>query len=768
MNKKFTPFLIIILFISYTIPYEHINAKKVTIKLDEIVKLDSIRRVIEDVIIIPDNDPFFGIIGSSIACWYDVNNKSDGLLPLIVQYNGKLAENQERFLDKYMESKDKKLLILGNTLNTEYKKTEIIGDAPNVALKVATHVFTQSSTALILPYNSNDAYRLGLIASPIASYQNIPILIYDENQFELQQVCNKLNTTFAYVIGDIQIQLSNVNLTFLKTEDAIQNKLINIIKNSFKKINYLTLTNPSDTISPYIIDSNISIINDHVNNIQLTLLGKKFDIIGQDFKEYKINIPDGINRVIIDGNIKRKNRPIIDKLNPIDPIIFMKLYDTKGDIVSYSSSFAYDIGNTYLETLTCNSSGEYTLFVKIYNGLKGGYFIQRGLSIFNSDIEIIINITSLERPHMPLIPKLSIIAPYLTSAHGGIIIADSDFEITTEEYTAVADGSGSGPSYNEELHPFNNQKVNYTVQKIKKLLTMLDEHSMLSNYLKGPAWLAILGGTNMIPMYFYGPSQQGLPERGLPSDNLYSLDWNLSVGRIVGWNIQDVSILISRTFFYQNICGKSTKFRDWHNQFSFVFGEGFGETGGIFHQIPYALEIIKYGFKPRIFGDFKNSRQITTLLNAYTGSNYIEYLGHGDWFWFTPSLYGLDYYSKAIDVAHAKNWIFKRPSIFLSSACLMGRIDGIPPEMNIGMAMLHAGCNTFIGATRETGSEAGLETFENHLIVDNYSVGEGLRGEKRVDKELPNYFVRTLYGDPAFNPFEPNNGFSNQGRPSLK
>ncbi len=98
----------------------------------------------------------------------------------------------------------------------------------------------------------------------------------------------------------------------------------------------------------------------------------------------------------------------------------------------------------------------------------------------------------------------------------------------------------------------------------------------------------------------------------------------------------------------------------------------------------------------------------------------------------------------------------------------MGRIDGIPPEMNIGMAMLHAGCNTFIGATRETGSEAGLETFENHLIVDNYSVGEGLRGEKRVDKELPNYFVRTLYGDPAFNPFEPNNGFSNQGRPSLK
>jgi hypothetical protein len=98
----------------------------------------------------------------------------------------------------------------------------------------------------------------------------------------------------------------------------------------------------------------------------------------------------------------------------------------------------------------------------------------------------------------------------------------------------------------------------------------------------------------------------------------------------------------------------------------------------------------------------------------------------------------------------------------------MGRIDGIPPEMNIGLSMLHAGCNGFIGATRETGPEAGLETFENHLIIDDYSVGEALRGEKRIDKELPTYYVRTLYGDPAFNPYEPNNGFSNQGRPMLK
>ena len=268
-------------------------------------------------------------------------------------------------------------------------------------------------------------------------------------------------------------------------------------------------------------------------------------------------------------------------------------------------------------------------------------------------------------------------------------------------------------------------------------------------------------------MYYYSPSQEGLAEKGLPSDNPYSLGDRLSVGRVLSWDVQDASALLCRTLFYEDLCGEPTSIDPWFTRFSFICGEGFSETGGIFHQIPYAQEIKHYGFDPRFYGDFRNSRQITTLFKAYTGANYIEYLGHGDWFWFPPALYGLDTYSRAVDVAHAKNWVYEKPSVFLSSACLMGRVDGIPAEMNIGLTMLHAGCNGFIGATRETGQEAGLTTLENHLIVDNWSLGEALRGEKQVDQELPTYYVRTLDGDPAFNPYEPNNGYSSQGRPSF-
>jgi len=766
MNKT-QILLILILVISQTTIYAE-NVKQNDSYPQDLNYINSNRKLIENAVIIPDSNPFFGIIGSYIACWYDKDNNSTGLLPLLVKQNERLSDNQEIFLNQYLNNKDKKILVLGEKLQSEFETTEILGSPPTVSISVATHIFTNVTTVLIIPYNTEDAYQLSLTASPLASYLGIPIFIYDNNQIEISEICGTLNVSNAYIIGDIQLSLPNITITQLKTIEEIQNKIITIIKDQFNGINYITLTNPSDVVPPYITNSNETTFSDSIINIKLTMIGKELNLIGSAVRQYNISIPDGINIVKILGNITRKNRQILSKIIPIDPVIYMYFYDPEGNIVAYTNSLAYEIGETYLETLTCNAQGIYSLVFKIYNGIKGGYFIQRGLSIVNTDFEISINISALEKPHMPLIPNLSLTAAYLASAHGGIILADSDFEITSADYADAANGSGTGPSYNESLFNFTNQKVNYTIDKLQNTLSILDNHSVLDSYKNGPAWLAILADTNMVPMYYYGPSQQGLFEKGLPSDNPYSLDWNLSVGRIIGWDVQDVSLLIARTLFYQDICGEPTRPRDWHNRFSFIFGEGFGETGGFFHQIPYSFEIRKYGFKTRVFGDFRNSRQISALLKTYTGSNYIEFLGHGDWFWFAPSLYGFDYYSKAIDVSHAKNWIFTKPSIFLTSACLMGRVDGIPPQMNIGLAMLHAGCNCFVGSTRETGSEAGLTIFENHMIIDNFSVGEALRGEKKVDQEPSNYYVRTLYGDPAFNPYEPNNGFSIQGRPILQ
>ena len=747
---------LIVLFFTNSVFAINVSDSNKTINL---LESTSVRNQIEEAVIIPDSNPIFGLLGSYICCWYDTNNS--GLIPLIVQESGELNCNQIGFLDKYF-TENNSLLVLGETVNTSYEKKEFLGTPSDISIDLASYVFSQTDSILIIP-NDLNYYQLSVTAGPLASYLNIPITIFDNNSAEINQLCQLLEVNNAITIGNINVDLENITITNLENISDIQHYVVSTIKEKFGEINYITLTNPIDYISPYTINSQESEFNDHVSSVKITILGRELDLSGEDTKYYNISIPSEIQNLQIYANISNYSK----KLNPIVPIIYLYLIDPSGNVVAYSSSLSYDFGKSYIETLICNASGNYKLMMKFYNGIKGGYFIQRGFSKIDTDFDVTIKMNHLEKPHMPLIPKLSILASYLTAGHGGVVVADPNFELTDNGYASAANGYAAGPAYIESLFNYNNEKVNYTVNQIELMLDLLDQYNLKEQYLLGSAWLGILAGTNMVPMYYYGPSQTDLYEKGLPSDNPYSLNWNLSVGRIIGWNVRDVSLLISRTFFYEKICGEPEKPRDWHNRFSFIFGEGFGETGGIFHQIPYALEIKNYGFYPKVFGDLRNGRLYSQLLKTYTGSNFIEYLGHADWFWYSPSLYGFDYYTKSFDVAHVKNWVFDKPSIFLSSACLMGRVDGISPYTNIGLTMLHAGCNAFLGATRETGSEAGLTTLENHLIVDDFSIGESLRGEKRIDKELPTYYVRTLYGDPAFNPYDPLHGFSNQGIPTV-
>ena len=377
----------------------------------------SLRQSSEEVIIIPDNDPFFGMIGANLACDYNTSDVSE-LRPLLVQQDGKITEHQMIFLQNYLNQEDETILVLGEYLNTTYPTMEILGSAPEVAIEAAKHAFVQASTVMILPYDTDEGYQLSLIASPLSNYLNIPILIYDENLEDLQEVCNILNVSNAYIIGDIQLNLLNINITLLKNENEIKNAVLIAVKERFRKINYITMTNPSDTIPPYIIKSNKTTFSDHITNTKLTLLGKSIDIKGNDTKKYNISIPNGINEIQIHANITQSNSVLMDKIGPIVPIIYMYLYDSQDNVVAYSSSPGYDFKKTYLETLTCNAPGIYKIEIRIYNGIKGGYFSQRGISIVDVDFEILVKISELEKPHMPIIPKLSMMASYLTSAHG--------------------------------------------------------------------------------------------------------------------------------------------------------------------------------------------------------------------------------------------------------------------------------------------------------------------------------------------------------------
>jgi hypothetical protein len=151
-----------------------------------------------------------------------------GLIPLLVQHEGNLTDVQARFLKTYFSSNTHSLLILGEHLNTSYPTIEILGSPPTVALTLATQAFTTAPVVLIIPYDNKDAYSLSLLAAPLASYLNMPILIYDHNDAALQTVCTQLQTTQAYFIGDITLNLTNVDVIPLINEEAITTSFASI------------------------------------------------------------------------------------------------------------------------------------------------------------------------------------------------------------------------------------------------------------------------------------------------------------------------------------------------------------------------------------------------------------------------------------------------------------------------------------------------------------------------------------------------------------
>lgn len=718
----------------------------------------------ENIIVVSDRDPLYSLLGSSMACYYTEHESI--LHPFLIVHNDMFSLAQKRFIQNVTSSAPH-IISIGGIVNSSYPTTSFVGSPTDIAIELADSYYPQSASALIISFTAEESYEQALQISPLSSYLHIPILPYEGDSEILQGVLARLKVSTLYLVGDISpSEFTGFKCITLDSSVKIQNTVLSTIKNRFGSLNYITLTNPSDVQQPIIDDHAIETYLYNVSNKQIIGAGAKIQLAGSDSIHQEFDLPSGIIHITCEASIVSSKGPM-SFISECSPIISMTVTDPDGDVISYSKTPGYENGKAFAHSFIVEKPGTYSVDLNVFHGFQGGFFLYRGISMVDAQVKLLIQKDKQHTPHFPLITNLSLNAAYLTSAHGGIILADESWQITTEQYASEAYGTSTGPWYEEQLHEYNNEKVNTTIDSLLENLTLVEENNLSDSYFSGPAWLAILADTNMIPMYYYQPSQGNLVDKGLPSDNPYSLNHSLSVGRIIGYDSMDISVLIGRTLFYEQLCGAPEDDIEWFTSFSFIFGGGYGETGGIFHQIPYSTEITDYGFDPIVYGDLRNSRQSAEKLGTYVSANYIEYLGHGDWFWFTPSLYNMNLYGKSIDVAHAKDWVYERPSVFLTSACLMGRVDGLYPFTSIALTMLHAGCNAFVGSTRETGQEAGLEVLENHLIIDDFSIGEALRGEKRVDTVPPTYYVRTLYADPAFNPYEPNNGFSPQGRPTL-
>ncbi|HID73509.1 MAG TPA: hypothetical protein EYP43_00500 [Thermoplasmata archaeon] len=486
-----------------------------------------------------------------------------------------------------------------------------------------------------------------------------------------------------------------------------------------------------------------------------------------------------------------------------------------------------------------------------------------------------------EMPVYPLMRGLSSMAGYLTAYRCGLLLAKPQYALHSPGYIGCK-GCGV-PAANENALDEANRSAIHVKKDINWLLGLLagidvdpreydyvdydhapagsEEQPQIDALVDLAAYyqdlfygngtefnIALVGDTNMIPQYYYA-SGQGDPTEGfgMPSDNFYSSidadpfdppydlrvpndvpydyaqnydpDYEVGIGRVDGWDAQDVSALIARSAFYDVISGAHRGGVNDGVVLSQNWKDSAYTTLGTIPPVEVAkLDLLKFREMARAAGFWtatdddagvgddnqKSRRQYSQT--KYESANFIFFCAHGFYYWYVPTAQeGLDgvndplskptYGGGAYDVAHVRYMDFG-PSVIFGSSCVTGRIDGLYPINALSLAFLHAGMNAYVGATRmswgtivpvpDTDSDS---TFGDYLALCMYGNLLGYIYDKTNDQivrnnledlsmgfalmDAKNKYIRDkgtdgggpnddtinefiLHGDPAFNPYEPN------------
>ncbi len=454
-----------------------------------------------------------------------------------------------------------------------------------------------------------------------------------------------------------------------------------------------------------------------------------------------------------------------------------------------------------------------------------------GLPPPTSTYTISVTVEKLEAPNYPLMPKLSCLASYLAAYRGGMVLAEPDFGLHSSDFHTLND-SGD-PAQTPEIidaaneHTFGiKEQLNQVLAELagmgadtdadaalesaEDIVALAEHYSSLNHTMH----LGIIADTNMIPWFYFENSGQDSygPWEGYytPGDNGYAdIDMGmedmpfsvtdeehsleLAVGRIVGWDAQDVSALLARTFFYDSVIeGSGLRGSDWKDSAFTSFGTSppVGTSKTVTEKIDAAFGQAGFSVESTYDGPLSDSKLTAPL---YARSNFIYFCAHGFYYWYVPPGMKPTGVGGGYDTAHVYAMDFG-PSVMFASSCVTGKIDGIQPYNAISQSFLHAGFNSYIGASRLSWGGLSImdpnsgEAYGSYLALLMYgyltgylydkdgglmeenpgdmSIGAALMKAKNTYIELQGMdgggansdtiLEFNLHGDPAFNPYEPN------------
>lgn len=827
-------------------------------KIDHLLASQSSRKG-SSMVIASTSSPYFTLIGTPIAMYYE--NSQKNVKPLLVQDIDNPARGVTRFMESY--GMDSPYYLPESDISTK----EITGKKLYQESIKAAEKFWGESDGVILIKNDQEGYNMGIVVAPLASYLNIPIFVISEMNDKIVDALEDLGVKYSIICGDIGGYKKTMK--FDSVEDAIDvvQKVIENGKAENAVVSYIALANPLDTHFPKVQDV---VKHTFEGEVEHTETGSSANpgASGQNAPRDYFTIPPEYTyaRVTVDTKLELKNHnvPIYNSDSTGDRIytyigtdldedgVIINDEDSKEDELNFfDPSLAYGYfqdsnGTWYAQGHTIrpmiNAQGKHS--VQVLASIPSLLPWEESKAKFKVEISV----ENLDDANFPLMNNISSLAPYLAAFRNGVVLAKPEYKIHTPNYLLNPDCGE--PDTSEELMLDANKKatiikkdLNELIGKISGMSTQTDEDiSALANHYAErlptePIYIGIISDPNMVPwFYFPGGAPQFEPYEGagIPGDLFYSdIDMNhddapyeldgelpsaeLPIGRVTGWDAQDVSALLGRTFFYNEIIDTFSGLyglNSWKSSALVTFGTEPPVESTISAHLKIAMMLENSGFyvdttrfneaSRRSFGlDFSEFE----TYQLYEQSSFIFFCAHGFYYWYVPSAQeslvahdGGFYKIKgtsgggAFDVSHVKDMDFG-PSIIFGSSCVTGKIDGIPGRNALSQAFLHAGFNTYIGASRlsygtlaptpDDNSDEHLGNYLGSLFYSYLSGGvyydkSGQRYESAHENLATgqalalakNDFITSkgmdgggasdttfeefnIMGDPAFNPYEP-------------
>jgi len=550
-------------------------------------------------IIVPDTSPFYALVATPLAVHYGAHGE---------QYTAPL------YVENYTNPSSAVKRVYTEQLDS-YKSYRFNdpGSPKTFSLDIAKRYWDKSEAALLIKDNET-GYQLGVTAVPIASYLSIPVIVTDEIDEKVRETLEDLGVTKTIVCGDLDVY---GNVKSFENVDEIVNTTIDLLNMKFKsnnpdyEINYVTITNPLDAFPPKVLRKEIILSDKGTLQSGNLLPSHLFAAIKSLPKPlwYTVKIPDDYKYALVKLDLIN--------LEPGEDVQqFGDSITLGGSLTAYVRTYAHPAerdanGNIkydklHFETVFYDAGGqEYSI------SLSSSYMIQK-----SAEFEIRVTAEELSNPYYPLIKQASSIAPYLAANHKGLVYGKTSFAFAADDnvkYNGETITGNTQPFWNPKLIPVINQHVyenihkplNSLVAKIKNIdLKDIDLKYLKERCYDDPIYIALVGDTVMLPQYYYrSPHSDPFenPKSGgygtnCPSDFIYgNIDPEMYsllpydpdycendkfskfpeveniVGRLVGWDVQDISALIDRTLFYDDII---QKLDEWKKKALVMIGAG--------------------------------------------------------------------------------------------------------------------------------------------------------------------------------------------------